>query len=684
DEPPEWLLPHQRRTFRRVLAGVRRYGGALLADPPGTGKTYIALATAAALEGRATCLVPASLRRQWLQTADRVGLPVTLHTHEQASRGGLPRLDGLVIIDESHRLRNTGTRRHHFVARSLTGHSVLLLSATPVVNRLSDLTNQLALFVPDDRLAPLGVSSLSALPASNRLPPALSCLVHVSATVAARPDARKRVFRTDVGYEDGLGDLDDLELSTRPAVAGLLRGVIRRAAASSPAALDAALRRYRLLLLHARDAAASGGSPDRAALRRWVGELPEQTVLWPLLADHPSAGSDLALGDLPRLDRLIRRIDLLVERPDARAQRLAELLRDQRRTLVFTCYRDTALWLRRWIEPAPAWCTGAAAGIGHIRMPRDLVLAGFGPPGRIAARGPQVLVTTDVTAEGLDLQGASRVVHYDLPWTPARLDQRVGRAQRLGGMHPDIEVVRMDPPAALGSKLHQVTILASKRRLPERALLAGRALERWRRVMGVASEKVGRAGRAAVGHGQAEGVLAGVSLVELGAEERLLGTTVFWIPDHGAPDDSAEATAARMEEAQRGRIGPPPTGEEVGAIGAWIEPAARSMLLAAHQARWQGAGTATTRRLVRRIARFGRAAAGRRDELALALADRAIQALCRGHTTGETLLLRELEGAATGELVRRLATLAPRDDVRGHEVRIAGFILFRSHRSPLP
>src|SRR4051812_28236239 len=40
DTPPAWLLPEQLQSFRRVLAAIRRHGGAVLADPVGSGKTY--------------------------------------------------------------------------------------------------------------------------------------------------------------------------------------------------------------------------------------------------------------------------------------------------------------------------------------------------------------------------------------------------------------------------------------------------------------------------------------------------------------------------------------------------------------------------------------------------------------------------------------------------------------------
>src|SRR5215210_4927281 len=40
---PAWLNPQQQRSFRRVAAAVRRYRGAMLADPVGSGKTFVAL-----------------------------------------------------------------------------------------------------------------------------------------------------------------------------------------------------------------------------------------------------------------------------------------------------------------------------------------------------------------------------------------------------------------------------------------------------------------------------------------------------------------------------------------------------------------------------------------------------------------------------------------------------------------
>ena len=57
----------------------------------------------------------------------------------------------------------------------------------------------------------------------------------------------------------------------------------------------------------------------------------------------------------------------------------------------------------------------------------------------------QILITTDVLAEGLNLQDASVIINYDLHWNPVRLMQRIGRLDRR--LDPDIEAQlnRTDP-----------------------------------------------------------------------------------------------------------------------------------------------------------------------------------------------------------------------------------------------
>ena len=75
-----------------------------------------------------------------------------------------------------------------------------------------------------------------------------------------------------------------------------------------------------------------------------------------------------------------------------------------------------------------------------------------------------VLVATDLASEGLNLQDADTIVHYDLPWNPLRLAQRLGRIARLGSEHREVHVVWFAPPERLERTLRQLEIIERKAR----------------------------------------------------------------------------------------------------------------------------------------------------------------------------------------------------------------------------
>lgn len=63
------------------------------------------------------------------------------------------------------------------------------------------------------------------------------------------------------------------------------------------------------------------------------------------------------------------------------------------------------------------------------------------------------LFTTDVLAEGMNLQQAARIINYDLPWNPMRLVQRHGRIDRIGSTHKDVFITCIFPDRALEALL---------------------------------------------------------------------------------------------------------------------------------------------------------------------------------------------------------------------------------------
>ncbi len=155
------LLPHQAEVARRVLQDpVIRY---LLADEVGLGKTIEAGIILRQLrldwpQARFGVFVPAVLKQQWLgELTERFALgDVPVWTHEELATRPLPSLD-VAVIDEAHRVvltTNADAERHRLASATVrlaraTRH-LLLLSATPVLRHEEELLALLHLLAPED------------------------------------------------------------------------------------------------------------------------------------------------------------------------------------------------------------------------------------------------------------------------------------------------------------------------------------------------------------------------------------------------------------------------------------------------------------------------------------------------------------------------------------------------------
>src|SRR5262249_15156660 len=54
-----------------------------------------------------------------------------------------------------------------------------------------------------------------------------------------------------------------------------------------------------------------------------------------------------------------------------------------------------------------------------------------------------VLLCTDAAAEGLNFQFCGVLINYDMPWNPMRVEQRIGRIDRLGQRYPNIQIINL-------------------------------------------------------------------------------------------------------------------------------------------------------------------------------------------------------------------------------------------------
>lgn len=170
---------------------LQRFGGCIIADSVGLGKTYEALAVIKYFElrnARVLVLAPKRLRENWtlwtrndvrnMLAADRFAFDVLNHTDLSREGGQSGDIDlshinwanyDLVVIDESHNFRNRPAGKGERESRcdkllnAVVKTRVLMLSATPVNNRLNDLKNQIAFATEghDQALAGHGIVSIA-------------------------------------------------------------------------------------------------------------------------------------------------------------------------------------------------------------------------------------------------------------------------------------------------------------------------------------------------------------------------------------------------------------------------------------------------------------------------------------------------------------------------------------------
>jgi superfamily II DNA or RNA helicase len=668
-----WLQPHQRPAVRRLGAIVRRYGGAVLADAVGLGKSFIALAVARALRDDCLLVVPAVLVHQWRDLLVQLGVSAPLVSHERLSGPAPPRFagePGLLIVDEAHRFRDPTTRRYGAVARIAEGRRVLLVTATPVHNRTADLLHLLRLFLTDDALTALGVPSLHV--AAREGAEAVDLRAAVARLVVARSRERARVRATGLAFPRR-GAATVVRAGTAPddtvaelvaairdvAAGGRARGLVRlllysRLASSLPAFRGSAAR-LEAFAAAAAEAASTGRTLAPHEFSRWfpAGEAGDvQLALLPLLA---TAGPPVDLPDQAALRALVARASAA---SDPKAQALDRILTTSpEKTIVFTGARATARHLARLLgrRHRVALVTAAGGAWGAEPASREEVLRAFAPlasgsPAPPAALATDVLIATDLLSEGLNLQDAARVVHYDVPWSPARLAQRVGRIDRLGSRHAAIETVTFLPPEPLAGAIASEARLARKAALqwsagaaaletPTGATTGAGALD-WCDRLQELGEQDGLAAPAGAWCAVADGPRATVLVLRFGGPGGPVDALV--VDQEGCRADADRATRL-LESAGRA---PPVPADGARAVSAAIAAAAdvvRTRLRALEQARWRAADRdGPGRRLVPWVLAAARRAARGGDTRRLARLDALVARLTHGLTAGAELLLRDL------------------------------------------
>src|SRR3990172_933300 len=406
---------YQIATALRVLRDLR--GRALLADEVGLGKTIEAALilkeyVIRGLVRKVLILVPASLTVQWQEELrEKFGLHfeimdevedwgqhdlviASLDTAKRpANQEIIERLYyELVIVDEAHKLRNRHTRNWKFVS-AIRKKYILMLTATPVQNDLEELFNLVTLLKPG-QMRTWGAFRKVFFEAGDKRTP-------------ANP-GRLRKMLLEVMIRNRRGDaitlpprrVDSIEISLSADERAVYDGVsafVRRWYGDAPVG-----NRLSLMVLQRE----IGSSPAAAAetLRR--------------LRESPN----FSWEERAELDRLYHGA-ASVSRSE-RGEKLVRLLEaNPDKVIVFTQYYRTLAWLPGPLAPHRDSFCFFLGGREHPEKEGSVH----------AFKGPsQVFLSTEAGGEGRNLQFAHRMVNFDLPWNPLRIEQRIGRIHRVG------------------------------------------------------------------------------------------------------------------------------------------------------------------------------------------------------------------------------------------------------------
>jgi superfamily II DNA or RNA helicase len=480
------LHPHQRSAVARLSAAIDQFNGALLCDDVGMGKTYVALAISRRF-ARTLVVAPAALTAMWRAAFATTRTEASIITFESLSRADTNERRGraghratwdFIVVDEAHHVRNPRTNRYFALESHVRGAKVLLLSATPIHNRRQDLVALLALFL-GSRAHTMTSAELvlcvvrrdhHRLELSSHIPVVLPVVNHETSDDPALV-AELMELPPPIPVRDG-------------GVGGTLigRGLVHQWASSAAALREAICRRIgRAAALCA--SLEAGTYPTASELETWIyGEGALQLGFAELLS-APIAEHEELLTTIRVHMNALEEIRTRLSSPSAKDAERAQIVGGVRasnrggKLVAFAQYAETISMLFRMLARTGrvAMLTSHGARVAGGPLTRIEAITRFAPQATgcakpAAAEEIDLLLTTDLLSEGVNLQDANVVMHLDIPWTVARMEQRVGRVARLGSRHSKVSVHALRPPPSAAEVLRSESIIQSKWRLARSAV----------------------------------------------------------------------------------------------------------------------------------------------------------------------------------------------------------------------
>lgn len=396
-----------------------------------------------------------------------------------ADRQGQEPLIDCVIFDEAHHLRNAETMSHAFARVTMeVADYKLLLSATPINLRSGDLRNLLALLDPDtfdnaftfDLLADENRPLVAARDLALRPQTSFADLLNV-----LRDLPRGALLKIDRQLDNLQRELADPDVADSPSLRtriaaqleemSLLGSVVNRTRRRDVNALQVKrevdhLRwsmtdEERSFYDDASDVVRSHAWSLNAS-ERFLLATPQRLIASSLAAARRhwarraiELSVDDADEDADAAGPLVSKLAILCNDPhrfasleehDTKFGCLVDAIGRQQaagddKIIVFSSFRVTLDYLAERLISE-----GISVELMHggVKEDRTAILA------RFAGRTDRcVLLTSEVGGEGLDMQFCRALINYDLPWNPMKVEQRIGRIDRIGQRAARINIVSL-------------------------------------------------------------------------------------------------------------------------------------------------------------------------------------------------------------------------------------------------
>lgn len=403
----------------------------------------------------------------------------------------------LVVFDEAHYMRNAATTTFHLGAGlSACAGAVLCVSATPVNNSNTDLHSLLRLIDEDffetqelfDDLLEANRPTVKASNALARMPVDMALLEEAIEGMAnSKYISTSPLFKQLLTKLDGIAENKISEIAKCQELVeklNLMGGYVNRTRRvqvkegrplRDPVVLpvaysDIEMKLYNMILRIVRKKCSMDNRPFHVF--QVLGLQLRAASCLPVVAEEIRSGR---FGDVVDLfgeafgeeviddlieDGLDEELDVVsidellaydFKKGDSKYNELRRMLAQtvpDEKVIIFAYYRPTLAYLRQRLLEDGITVTLIHGGINNEQ--RWVEIDRFRDP-----RGPRVLLSSEVGSEGIDLQFCRVLVNYDLPWNPMRVEQRIGRIDRVGQEAKRISVVNFKVKDTVEERLYE-------------------------------------------------------------------------------------------------------------------------------------------------------------------------------------------------------------------------------------